>query len=73
MPAGRKAPAMAAGWCRPGLYLDATVRANISAFAFADESDVSRGVATLMRDLATGDWQRRFGQLIAICSMQGIG
>jgi hypothetical protein len=59
-----------AGWARPRLYLDGTVRAGISHFAKAmrdprEAAVVADAVARLDKDLASGRWQRDFGAPMA--------
>jgi ubiquinone/menaquinone biosynthesis C-methylase UbiE len=55
---------LAAGWARPELYLDPQVRAGVSGFAVADQSRIDRGVDRLRADLASGDWLKRYGQVL---------
>ncbi len=55
----------AAGWQRPALYLDPTVRAGMSAFALADQTAINQGVATLERDLQSGTWDHNHGSIRA--------
>ncbi|HVT41824.1 MAG TPA: methyltransferase domain-containing protein [Acidimicrobiales bacterium] len=50
---------LGAYWCRPDAYLDPAVRATCSGLALADPAVITRGVAALERDLASGAWQRR--------------
>jgi SAM-dependent methyltransferase len=50
-------------WARPEMYLDASVRRNISNFALADEGVVAEGIARLRADLESGAWDRRHGHL----------
>jgi SAM-dependent methyltransferase len=50
-------------WGRPGTYLDADVRRNISNFALADENGIADGLARLRVDLESGAWDRRYGYL----------
>jgi SAM-dependent methyltransferase len=50
-------------WARPEAYLDATVRANISLFARLGEQEVAAGVERLAAELASGEWDRRYGHL----------
>ncbi|MDQ3893635.1 MAG: class I SAM-dependent methyltransferase [Actinomycetota bacterium] len=50
-------------WARPEAYLDATVRANISPFTRLSEQEVAAGVERLAADLASGEWDRRYGHL----------
>jgi hypothetical protein len=40
------------------------VRSNISMFARLAEEEIRTGVAQLESDLASGAWQRRFGDLL---------
>ena len=54
---------MGAYWRRPHAYLDASVRAAISAFAKAEPSRLESGLERLRRDLADGTWERRHGHL----------
>jgi hypothetical protein len=51
-------------WRRPEAYLDATVRANISVFSLLPADEVEAMVAGLRADLATGEWDRRHGDLL---------
>ena len=53
----------AAYWGRPEAYLDPVVRAGISMFARSDPLILADGLARLERDLASGEWDRRYGQL----------
>lgn len=53
---------LCAYWRRPEAYLDPEVRAAISFFASA--SDTEEGVAQLRRDLEDGTWLRRNSQLL---------
>jgi SAM-dependent methyltransferase len=55
---------MGAYWRRPHAYLDASVRAAISAFAKAEPSRLESGLERLRRDLADGTWERRHAQLL---------
>lgn len=50
-------------WGRPERYLDPQVRANISNFALASVADVNDGLARLEEDLASGEWDRKYGEL----------
>jgi SAM-dependent methyltransferase len=50
-------------WARPEMYLEETVRANMSNFALADAEHVEAGLARLREDLASGAWDRRRGHL----------
>jgi SAM-dependent methyltransferase len=51
-------------WRRPEQYLSPAIRANISLFARLDLNVVEAGMARLARDLASGEWQRRHGDLL---------
>jgi SAM-dependent methyltransferase len=48
---------LGAYWCRPEAYLDARVRAAISAFS---KFDLAAGIARLRRDLEDGTWSDRY-------------
>lgn len=48
---------------RPEAYLDPQVRRNISTFRLLPEDQVAAGVARLRRDLASGVWDSRYGDL----------
>jgi SAM-dependent methyltransferase len=54
---------LTAYWARPEAYLDPTVRANISPFARLSEQEVAAGIERLAADLASGEWDRRYGHL----------
>ena len=49
-------------WRRPAAYLDAQVRSGISSFWKID--NVDRGVRRLADDLESGEWQRRYSELL---------
>jgi SAM-dependent methyltransferase len=51
-------------WRRPEAYLDATVRANISAFALLPAAEVEAMVAALAADLESGAWAERHAGLL---------
>lgn len=51
-------------WRRPQAYLDAHVRAGISAFGLLHPDDVSAGLARLAQDLDSGVWQARHADLL---------
>jgi SAM-dependent methyltransferase len=53
---------LGAYWRRPAAYLDPEARAAISIFHRLGE--VSPALARLERDLRSGEWQRRYGQLL---------
>jgi SAM-dependent methyltransferase len=48
---------------RPEAYLDPKVRRNMSPFRLLAEDQVAAGVARLRRDLASGNWDARYGDL----------
>lgn len=50
-------------WCRPESYLEASVRAGISCLAQLEPEAVERGLQRLRGDLASGEWDSRFGYL----------
>ncbi len=50
-------------WRRPEAYLDAGVRASISALARLGEASVRPAIERLAGDLASGAWERRYGHL----------
>jgi SAM-dependent methyltransferase len=53
-------------WRRPEMYLDAEVRAAISALALLDQPYVDRAMAQLGRDLADGAWHARHADLLSL-------
>lgn len=53
----------AAYWARPEAFLDPTVRAGVSALALEEPSRVQSALTRLADDLASGDWDRRYGVL----------
>ena len=46
-------------WKLPHRYLDPDARKSISAFAMLDPAIVTRGLASLAKDLESGEWRRR--------------
>jgi SAM-dependent methyltransferase len=50
-------------WGRPEMYLDGEVRRNISNFALVEEGSLAEGLARLRADLASGAWDRKYGEL----------
>ncbi|HEY3733790.1 MAG TPA: class I SAM-dependent methyltransferase [Streptosporangiaceae bacterium] len=50
-------------WARPAAYLDAKVRAGMSAFALLTDAERRPGLERLAVDLASGTWQARNGDL----------
>lgn len=55
---------LCAYWRRPEAYLDAGVRACISAFAQLDSGIVARGISRLEADLDSGTWHARYAELL---------
>lgn len=54
---------LGAFWRRPEAYLDAEIRAGISAFVQLDPDVVTRGIARLADDLRSTRWTARYGAL----------
>ena len=50
-------------WARPEAYTDPVVQAGMSWLALLPDQDRARGTARLADDLATGEWDRRYGHL----------
>jgi SAM-dependent methyltransferase len=50
-------------WAHPERVLDPAARAATSGFARMPEAVVERAIAALQRDLESGDWDRRHGEL----------
>ena len=55
-------------WARPELVLDPEVRASTSGFARMDPEAERRAIRRLSEDLASGEWDRRWGELRALDS-----
>jgi SAM-dependent methyltransferase len=53
-------------WRRPEAYLDPAVRAGISVFAQMDSACTEAGLASLARDLESGEWERRNAGLLEL-------
>lgn len=53
-------------WRRPEAYLDARLRSGSSSFWTI--SDVERGLQRLRQDLRTGEWERRYSELLTLQS-----
>jgi SAM-dependent methyltransferase len=58
---------MCAYWCRPRAYLDANARKAISTFSRI--SDIQDGLQVLAKDLYSGKWDEKYGQLLSKQSM----
>lgn len=54
-------------WRRPAAYLDPQVRSGSSSFWAIRDADV--GLLRLEADLASGEWQRRYGDLLKLDSL----
>jgi SAM-dependent methyltransferase len=54
-----------AWWRRPHAYLDARTRSGSSSF-FALGNAAEAGLERLRRDLESGEWQRRYGELLTL-------
>jgi SAM-dependent methyltransferase len=50
-------------YARPEMFLDPAVRQSQSAWGFVDAAATQRTVTRLQQDLASGEWDRRFGVL----------
>ena len=50
-------------WRRPHAYLDPVARANISIFG---KVDAAAGIERLRADLGSGEWERRYGYVLAL-------
>jgi RNA polymerase sigma factor (sigma-70 family) len=59
----------AAYWRRPEAYLDPEIRAASSTFAVLAAEEVEPGIERLRRDLASGEWTRRFRDLLDVASL----
>jgi SAM-dependent methyltransferase len=55
----------AAFWARPERYLDRDVQEGMSWIAMLDDDDRARATERLAADLASGEWESRFGHLRA--------
>ena len=51
-------------WRRPAAYLDPELRSGSSSFWAL--RDIEAGLHRLERDLATGEWERRYGELLGL-------
>lgn len=62
---------LAAFWRRPEAYLDPAVRASISSFALMEQSALIRGISQLESDLQSGAWDKRFGHVRSLDTLDG--
>jgi SAM-dependent methyltransferase len=60
---------MACYWNRPEAYVDPDVQAGISGLARLDAGVRARGTEHLRRDLASGEWDARYGYLRALTEL----
>lgn len=51
-------------WRRPEAYLDETVRAGMSMLAMTPKDDLREGLTRLRADLDSGEWARRYAELL---------
>jgi len=56
---------MAAWWARPKAYLDPAIRAATSTWRDLPEPVVDRALARLREDLDSGEWMRRYSDLLS--------
>ncbi|MEM8828558.1 MAG: class I SAM-dependent methyltransferase [Cyanobacteria bacterium P01_G01_bin.19] len=63
LPADLKDMFAAAGWRKPEIYLDKSIRNGISTFAKIPQQELAKGLSQLREDLATGVWMRKYGHL----------
>lgn len=56
-------------WNRPEMYLDDDARAAISAFATLDDGIATAAMTQLARDIESGAWDDRYGELRALDEM----
>ena len=59
----------AAYWRRPECYLDPAVRNSISTFAQLPPGFVDRGIQSLAADLESGEWKRKYADLLTVDEM----
>jgi len=55
----------AAFWRRPEMYLDPKVRSASSTFASLPPDEVEPGIERLRSDLESGEWRRKYGDLLS--------
>jgi SAM-dependent methyltransferase len=58
-------------YARPEAFLEASVRGSQSAWSFVPEETVELAVGRLASDLASGEWERRFGHLRTQATFEG--
>lgn len=57
---------MGAYWRRPARYLDPSARPGMSTFNLIDPAALERGLGRLAADLESGEWERRYGELLEL-------
>jgi ubiquinone/menaquinone biosynthesis C-methylase UbiE len=63
LPGDLKDMNMCSGWNSPEIYLDEGMRNNTSGFALANQKEVHKNLVYLKKDLASGEWDRKYGTL----------
>ena len=58
-------------FARPESLLDPAVRRAMSAWSFVDEAIIARFESALSRDLASGEWDRQFGEFRELTEFDG--
>ncbi len=53
----------AAGWCKPEIYLDESVRQGISTFSKISAVELEKGIKKLADDLNNGVWVEKYGAI----------
>ena len=56
---------------RPERFLDPAARLACSAWSFVEPTAADRAIGQLERDLASGDWDARYGHLRSQAELQG--
>lgn len=69
LPSDLKDHFASAGWARPEIYLDANYRSGISSFSSVDPAKIAAGLAQLDKDLKSGEWDSKYGELRTRASM----
>ena len=59
----------AAAWQKPERYLEGQYRVNISSFQKADPGAVTKSIARLAEDLASGAWKKRHGAVLNLAEL----
>lgn len=63
LPADLKDLFAAAGWCKPEIYLDDSVRKGISTFSKMPREELEQGIEKLSGDISSGVWFEKYGQI----------